>query len=299
LIIAGVVKAGTTSVFTYLSQHPEVCSSSVKEAQYFSGYRYGKPVKPIDTYSKLFSRWAGEKWVMEATPGYFEGGQLLAGKIRDIAGGDIRVLIILREPVDRLLSFFRYKKSELKLARDLRLDEYISRCERMPDDERRKQENDTFWGIDGGFYSNYLPGWFEVFGDSVKVMFFDALKEDRRRFMSELCDWLGIDDAIYDRLAMQVENRSQNYRSARLQQFALWINRKLEVFFRRRPRLKRALRNLYFLANENPNQEEYSRKTLDYLHSVYRPYNRKLATILRSRHYDNLPAWLSITPDRS
>jgi len=288
-----VVKAGTTSVFTYLSQHPDVCSSSVKEAQYFSGYRYGKTIKPIDTYRKLFSRWGGEKFIMEATPGYFEGGEFLAGKIRDTVAKDIKILIILREPVDRLLSFFRYKKSILQLNKALRLDEYVSRCEHMSSDERRKQENDLYWGIEGGFYSNYLPGWFEVFGDAVKVMFFDSLKADRRGFMAELCDWLDIDESIYDGLNLEVENKSQNYRSKHLQRLALTINLRMEVFFRRWPSLKNALRSLYFLLNNDSYDEDYPAATLDHLRSIYRPYNVQLATILDAQNGANLPGWLS------
>jgi len=293
LVIAGVVKAGTTSVFTYLSQHPEICGSSVKEAQYFSGYRYGKTIKPIDTYRKLFSNWKGEKFTLEATPGYFEGGEFLAEKIRNTVNEDIKILIILREPVDRLLSFFKYKKSILKLNKELGLGEYISQCENMSYDERCKQGNDTYWGIDGGFYSNHLPGWFEVFGDAVKVMFFDSLKEDRRDFMADLCNWLDIDDSIYDSLNLEIENKSQNYRSKHLQSLALTINQKMEVFFRRLPHLKHTMRNLYVLLNNNAYNERYPEETLDHIRSIYHPYNVQLAAILEAHNCTKLPGWLS------
>lgn len=35
LIIAGFGKAGTTSLFEYLSSHPDICGSAVKETKFF------------------------------------------------------------------------------------------------------------------------------------------------------------------------------------------------------------------------------------------------------------------------
>ncbi len=41
LVIVGVVKSGTTSLFNYLSQHPDICPSDVKETRYFDPLRFG------------------------------------------------------------------------------------------------------------------------------------------------------------------------------------------------------------------------------------------------------------------
>ena len=35
LIIGGTTKAGTTSLHAYLSDHPQVCASSIKETRFF------------------------------------------------------------------------------------------------------------------------------------------------------------------------------------------------------------------------------------------------------------------------
>ena len=45
-IIAGVNKAGTTSLFVSLSTHPDVAPSSIKETRYFLPPRYGEPLPP-------------------------------------------------------------------------------------------------------------------------------------------------------------------------------------------------------------------------------------------------------------
>ena len=292
LIIAGVVKAGTTSVFTYLSQHPDVCASSLKEAQYFLTYRYGEPPKPLENYRSLFARWRGEKYVMEATPGYFEGGSYVARMIREVVGDDVRILIILRDPVDRLLSFFRYKKSVLQLEQDVSLDEYLRRCRRLSATEVRQRNSDVHWGIEGGLYANYLPGWFEEFGNSMRIMFFDQLSRDRFGFMKELCGWLDIDAAMYERLSMHIENRSRNYRSKTLQNVALRVNDRLEAVFRRWPGIKRPLRDLYYRINSSRFADDTPESTFIGLREFYEPYNRELRDILYSKGYDDLPDWL-------
>ena len=45
-IIAGVNKAGTTSLFVSLSTHPDVAPSAIKETRYFLPARYGQPLEP-------------------------------------------------------------------------------------------------------------------------------------------------------------------------------------------------------------------------------------------------------------
>ena len=112
-IIAGVNKAGTTSVFQYLNGHPQVCVSRDKETGYFLPYRYGQKGEPIEKYTEQFLDHKNEKIIVEATPGYFFGGFPLAIAMHDTVQQDCKVLIILREPVSRLVSFYRAKKNHL------------------------------------------------------------------------------------------------------------------------------------------------------------------------------------------
>ncbi len=62
LIIAGVNKAGTTSLFYYLSAHPEICGSKDKETCYFLPLLYDQQVAPISEYEKQFSHCESERY---------------------------------------------------------------------------------------------------------------------------------------------------------------------------------------------------------------------------------------------
>ena len=74
LVIAGVSRAGTTSLFRYLAQHPDVGTSDVKELRYFSAVRHGQPLEPLDMYAAHFKA-CTQAFAVEATPGYFYGGE--------------------------------------------------------------------------------------------------------------------------------------------------------------------------------------------------------------------------------
>lgn len=291
LIIAGVNKAGTTSLFSYLSLHPDICASRKKETCYFLPLRYGRELPSINQYSQHFRHCRNQKYIMESTPGYFYGGAAVAKAIKRKLG-HVRIILSFREPVSRLLSFYKSQKSMMQLDPNVTLDEYIQMCINMPSVERSKQENNPYWGIEGGFYIDNLPAWFDVFGDSIKVIFFDQLQYDRSQLVRDLCTWLNIDTNSLNNVDLETENISINYKNKFLHKFGRFINTKGERFWRRNHHIKRIVRNLYRSLNAKPFDDNYPEQTLIYLETLFRPYNQRLATELSKRGYKNLPIWL-------
>jgi hypothetical protein len=83
-LIIGVAKAGTTSVYAYLKEHPQIYMSPIKETNYFA-YQgkdtktfLGKkpynefPVTTMEQYLALFEHAADKVAIGEASPLYFE-----------------------------------------------------------------------------------------------------------------------------------------------------------------------------------------------------------------------------------
>src|SRR3712207_6768036 len=113
LVIAGVPKAGTGSLFTYLAQHPDICGSNVKETGYFNHYdprRHTGPPPSIETYARHFAHCSGERYVLEATPTYSYGGRPVLTAIRTVLG-EPRIVIALRDPTERLWSAYTFQRS--------------------------------------------------------------------------------------------------------------------------------------------------------------------------------------------
>src|SRR3954466_13605025 len=77
-LIIGVSKAGTTSLFDYLTQHPEVAGSKPKETLFFSDLVYSDfTLPPIRNYRRFFRHTGAARIVMEASPNYWYGGRRL------------------------------------------------------------------------------------------------------------------------------------------------------------------------------------------------------------------------------
>jgi hypothetical protein len=292
LIIAGVHLSGTTFLFRNFSDHPDVSCSSAKETLFFLPIRDGGQLAPVAEYERFFRHCSGKsQYVMEASPGYFHGGEPLAQAIKSLLG-DVRIVICLRDPVDRLLSNYRFLKSQMILPRDASLADYVGNRQTIPQQSFRAV-TDSYWAIHMGFYADYLPGWLKVFGDSLKVVFFDDLRQRPHQLLEELCDWLTISSDVFRSKRFTTEHKSTSYRSGILHGLALRTNARTIEFWNRHPKAKKRLIQLYHSSNGRAFEEAYSEAAIQELRSIYRPYNQRLAMQLAERGDKQLPSWLS------
>ena len=119
LLIAGVTKAGTTSLFSYLVQHGDVCGSTLKETEYFSKLLYpDHELAPRRDYERYFRHCGSERYVLEATPNYWYAGGRLLDATEDVLAKP-HYIISLRDPIERFWSDFTYMKSKVLLPREL------------------------------------------------------------------------------------------------------------------------------------------------------------------------------------
>ena len=277
LFIAGAAKAATTSLFSYLGQHPEICASDVKELRYFSPLRYGLDVGPLATYASHFSHCEGRRYALEATPGYFAGGRRVADAIETTCPGS-RIVVSLRSPADRCWSWYRFVQSRLRIPEDMDFDTYLDRCEEL---HRAgvdgSIENQPFMGLLGGCYADSMGPWMEIFGSRLRVMFFEDLVTDPRTAVRQLYEWLGLDDARVASISLEVDNKTRVYRNKTLQRVAVTANRRSERFFRRHTWLKRQMRSGYFLLNSAGPSGAMPASARARLDTFYAPYNQRLA----------------------
>lgn len=291
LVIAGVNKAGTTSLFRALARHPQVVASDVKETCFFLPLRYDEPQPPVEHYGRHFPDRSGAKIVMEATPGYFYGG----GRIAPVLAGlsdELRVVVSLREPVSRLLSFFRFQKSMLTLPADLTADDYVTRCLEFDDDDLvHRRELNPWFGVRGGFYDRDLPDWIEHLGDRLHVVFFDDLVADADRTVRDLGAVFGLDPTEWPDDETGRENRTIAPRRRALHRVALAVNGALEGPLRRHPTVKSRVRSLYHRVNADAAIDDLSPGCRASLEARYAESMSRTAALLAERA-PRLPPWL-------
>ena len=276
VVIVGVSRGGTTSLFHYLGQHPDVGTSDVKEVRYFTPLRHGEPLAPLDTYAAHFAH-CTERYALEATPGYFAGGRLVARAVRETCPG-VRAVVSLRSPVERCWSWFQFVKSRTRVPREMSFDAYLDTCMDLhAAGQDGTVENQPFFGLGGGCYDSWLDDWIEELGADFHIVFFDDVVADPRGTVYELCQWLDLDcglvaDSLYD-----VNNKAEQYRHRRLQQLTLAANRRGERFLHQHQGVKRLLRRAYYSVNKAPADDTMSASARQRLVEFYRPHNARLA----------------------
>jgi uncharacterized short protein YbdD (DUF466 family) len=293
LIIAGVAKGGTTSLFRYLAQHPDICASSTKELRYFEPMRHAEPMAPIESYAKHFRHCAGRRYRMEATPSYFGGGRPVATAMRESLD-DARVLVCLREPVQRCWSWYRFVRGRARIPKDMDFGSYLDVCEQLRSvGEDGLRENQPYSGLRGGCYDEWIDAWQELFGERLRIEFFDNLVEDPCGTVEGVLRWLGLDERVAAGFRYDVENRSVQYRSRPVLQAALVLNRRGEHFFERHGRMKRALRSVYYAMNRDSAPEVLDPALRERLAAFYVQHNERLTARLGSVDAGRWPAWLA------
>jgi hypothetical protein len=290
-IVVGVSRAGTTTLFNALSTHPQVCASTTKETRYFQAVRYGEPLRPIGDYEAYFRRYAGQPVTMECTPDYFYGGAATAQTIKDVC--DPRVTIILREPISRLISFYRFMQGRLQIPPDVTLQRYVERCQAVPETDMNLRINNVYTGLWGGQYARFLPDWLAAFPDRCDIYFFDDLMADADALLAEQCTRLGIDPGGA-RATADPENSSDGYRSRVAQRFAASAAKHSRALFRRYPSLYNRSRRTYEALNRRATAQPPIAETVRReISAVYRPWNELLGQQLHDAGHDRLPEWLA------
>jgi hypothetical protein len=294
-VIAGVNKAGTTSFFVSLSAHPDVAPSSIKETGYFLPARYGQPLAPAEEWDAYFANAGARPVHLEATPSYFYGGAAVAEAMRDRLV-DPHVLVVLREPVSRAISFFTYQKIRLRFPVDYSVAAYLEEADRLTPDDFLDPENEKYMAFHGGCYAEFLPGWLDVLGaERVHVIDFDRLVRDQRSTLHEAASWLGLDPSRFPANALSSENRTTGFKSERFQRLALAGNDKLERLLRRHPEAKRKLRAFYYRLNGRSTEEHVPDAVRAELARRYEEPNARLAEQLDAAGIPR-PTWLGTTP---
>lgn len=177
-LIIGAAKCGTTSLYRYLAQHPDVFMSAVKETNWFAyeGQRESRyVVRTPEEYERLFDGVTTQRAVGEASPQYMKSA-VAAERIAAALPG-VRLVVSLRDPVERAYS------SYLNSVRDAA--EWRGVDEAMRPGTRY---------VDQGLYHPQLSRYFDRFArDRIKVILYDDLAADAAAVMRELYAFLGVD----------------------------------------------------------------------------------------------------------
>ncbi len=197
-LIVGAAKAGTTALYYYLKQHPEIGFPDLKEPKYFSSCNLIFPhngigdssvdkyaIRDWKQYLKLFQGLEGYQRVGEASPDYLFYHRQTAPLIKEKLG-DIPIIIILRNPVKRAFSAYSY------LKRDSR--ERLSFNEALKSEKIRSKENwDFIWRYKQGSKYNDQVLTFKNLFSNVHIIIFEEFIRNGLFETNKVFEFLGLD----------------------------------------------------------------------------------------------------------
>ena len=236
LIVGGTTKAATTSLFTYLADHPSVCAASYKETRFFLDTDYPLPSKfrykgDIEEYNLLFSECDDTQFRLESTPDYLYCPSALERMAQFLPHA--KLIFSLREPISRLISWYRFAKQIDRLPQSISFDGYVERLftiaeqkhseRRIGQADKHSDENidhEQFMQVlQQGCYAVYLKQYFERFGkDRIYPLFYEDLAENPLKVLSDLCQFAGIEPDYYHDYTFKVTNRTETMRSSEFHQ---------------------------------------------------------------------------------
>lgn len=291
LIIAGTNKAGSTSAHVLLSAHPQICASNVKELRYFTPGNIERGLPSLEEYAANFSHCQGHTYTMESTPSYFSGGRAVAQAMRKTLG-DIHILLFFRNPVDRLLSFFKFHQAAIRIDPDIPFDKYVKIC---LDGTRSDSWLYNMYPIKCGFYDDLMEQWIDVFDTPIGVFFFDHLINSRTATVKAICAHLDIDPTPLEEIPLINENPTITCKNRTLHRLALLFGN--DRFGRRiaiPAGIKRWARHSYYRLNgKTQTKSTMPSATREELDQLYAPHLQRFATILKAENANIiLPEWL-------
>ncbi len=202
-LIIGAPKSGTTSLYYYLQQHPQVWMPAVKEPHWFlfdgpEPPPLGGPRDPIrgremirswPDYQALFSACPPGRVCGEASVRCLYSPQACAAIRRRLP--DVRLILILRNPVDRAYSAYRRDRA-------IGAERCATFAEAIADGPQRERDG-WLTGIyqDLGFYARALKPWMETFDPAqLRIYLYDDLVADAANLVGDLYRFIGVDDGF-------------------------------------------------------------------------------------------------------
>lgn len=219
--IVGAPKCGTTALYNYLSEHPQIFMSPLKEPQFFAQDLLGdkRRVQDLEEYLACFSGAGDEKMIGEASAAYF-ASTVAPKEIKRFAPG-ARIIVMLRNPVDKMYSRFID-------ARFNNLEHHES-LEAALDTEQRCGPSFGLGYMESARYSVRVRRYLETFGrENVHVVIFDDFAERTAATYQDTLSFLGVSPD--SRSHFPVVNGSRYVRSMVLQEFVRHPPRFLRQF---------------------------------------------------------------------
>jgi len=196
LFIVGAPRAGTTSIFQYLKEIPQIFTPHKKEPNFFNSYTvrdkgttFLKPIRDKDSYLKLFENATDKMYLCEATTHYLFDP--VCPKLIHNVSPNSKIIITLRDPVEREYSHYKLVFRRTRLENIDYDDSFLQEI------KKQMKEKNNSWEpglrLENGLYTQNIKRYIEIFGkENVKIIIFENWIKDTKTMMKEILQFLKI-----------------------------------------------------------------------------------------------------------
>lgn len=204
VLIIGAQKAGTTSLYNYLVQHPDIFPSYRKEVHFFdNNYKKG------EAWYRAFFPTKREKEAQEskgksfhtidASP-YYMFHPHVAARAKKLVP-NAKIILILRDPVDRAVSHYNHelRKGTETLAmpeafktEEKRISAGLDKM--LKDESYNSLAYNQFSYLKRGKYIEQIQAWKQHFADEqMRIVMYDDFVADTQGIMDEMFSFIGVE----------------------------------------------------------------------------------------------------------
>ena len=184
-IIVGAAKSGTTTLHDLLIQHPEIFLPKKKELHFFDNEINFE--KGIETYLKNFEK-TNKLICGEITPSYMFFDKV-PERLSSFLGKDLKLVFILRNPIDRAISHYNFNKS--RGFEDLSFEDAIEIESRRINVSEKNCRRYSY--MSRGVYFSQINNFLKYYKkENIHVIIFEDFLIDKKNEMNNLFNFLNI-----------------------------------------------------------------------------------------------------------
>jgi len=193
LLIVGAAKSGTTSLHNYLNQHPDIFMCSPKEPHFLINKEIGKQrinkgIIDLKDYEILFSEKSHLKYRGESSVMYLSFPEIAIKNIKHYLDDDIKIIIMLRNPVERAYSGYQHVK-RYNMMENLSFEDALELGEERYHDIKNFTPASRY--LELGNYYNQVNVFKKNF-DNIHVVIYDDYKTDFNEELNKIFDYLEV-----------------------------------------------------------------------------------------------------------
>ena len=188
-LIIGAQKSGTTSLYEYLNQHPDIFMSEPKEPRFFADDK--RYAKGLEYYSKFFVECSDEKMIGEASTAYtsYLNSEKIIQRIHKF-NPNLKLIYILRNPISRAYSAYWWSMR----VQDEPLDFYEAILQEEKRNHTNKSDRIDQWSYKRrGLYFHIIEQYLKYFPkENLKVILLEDLKLSAIKTCNDVFEFLNL-----------------------------------------------------------------------------------------------------------